>query len=82
MTIVLNKSIFSTLTPPTFCQIFKRGNMVSINGRVYEIQKIMVFPCFKLILKFDETTFSIHIEFNLDSSLSSMNMMFLPDTEI
>lgn len=82
MEIVLNKSIFSTLTPPTFCQMFKRGNMVSINGRVYEIQKIMVFPCFKLVLKSDEITFEIHIQFNPDGSLSSMNMMFLPDTEL
>lgn len=82
MTIILNRSIFSTLTPPTFCQMFKRGHMVSINGRICEIQKIMVFPCFKLVLKFDETTFEIHIEFNPDNSLSSMNMMFLPDTEI
>jgi serine/threonine protein kinase len=82
MTIVLNKSIFSTLTPSTFCQMFKRGHMVSINGRVSEIQKIMVFPCFKLVLKCDETTFEVHNKFNPDGSLSSMNMMFLPDTEI
>lgn len=82
MTIVLNKSIFSTLTPSTFCQMFKRGHMVSINGRICEIQKIMVFPCFKLVLKFDEITFEIHIKFNPDNSISSMNMMFLPNTEI
>jgi serine/threonine protein kinase len=82
MMIVLNRSIFSTLIPPTFCQMFKRGYMVSINGRICEIQKIMVFPCFKLVLKFDEITFEIHIKFNPDNSISSMNMMFLPDTEI
>jgi serine/threonine protein kinase len=82
MTIVLNKSIFSTLTPPTFCQMFKRGHMVCINSRVYEIQKIIAFPCFKLVLKSDEITFEVHIKFNPDDSLSSMNMMFLPDTEI
>jgi serine/threonine protein kinase len=62
--------------------MFKRGYMVSINGRICEIQKIMVFPCFKLVLKFDEITFEIHIKFNPDNSISSMNMMFLPDTEI
>lgn len=82
MTIVLNKSIFSTLTPSTFCQMFKRGHMVHINGSICEIQKIMVFPCFKLVLKSDEITFEVHIKFNQDGSLFSMNMMFLPDTEI
>ena len=83
MIIVLNnRSIFSTVTPQTFCQIFKRGYMVSVNGRIYEIQKIMAFPCFKLILKYDEITFEIHIKFNQDGSLLSMNMMFLPNTEI
>ena len=82
MTIVLNRSIFSTLTRQTFTQIFKRGYIVSVNGRVCEIQKIIVFPCFKLVLKSDEITFEIHIKFNPDDSLSSMNMRFLPDTEI
>ena len=82
MKIVLNKSIFSTLTRQTFTQIFKRGYMVSVNGRVYEIQKIMVFPCFKLVLKSDEITFEVHIKFNPDDSLSSINKMFLRDTEI
>lgn len=83
--IILNLSIFYTLTIKTFREMFNIKGTVVVNGRECVItSKKVITNCFKIGLKYEYILFQIHFKFKSDEagSLASMNMMFLDNTRI